>query len=474
MRHPTILNACALVLPLIAVASCSRDDVVAAPSSPSSPPSSPAVLGSAVAPNVNNALSLIVSARVRRADSVAVRYGTSTSLDSISPAVKASGDSAIIPVLGLLPGTAYNLNVVAFGSGRVVTGELLSFTTDTLPEDLPHFTTSGDDPSPGYVVFGSGRYGLAIDNTGRVVWYHRFRDGPGLNFEAEPTGTYVARPTTPDPNDLDPWVEIDPSGNAVRTFGCARNLQSRFHDLITEADGAYWIMCDQVRTMDLSDMGGNKGAKVMGTVVQHVSATGQLLFEWSPFDAFDVADLDSASRSGSSVNWTHGNSIDLDADGNLLVSFRNLNEITKIDTRTGAVLWRMGGTRNQFTFEGARTPPFAFQHALRSTGPGEFVLLDNMGDPTVSRVERFTYDATTRTARMTGSYAPEPAAISQTGGSAQTLPNGRTLVSFGPAGRVEEVDSAGRVMWRIEGNPGYVFRAQRVRSLYRPGVGTPR
>jgi hypothetical protein len=97
-----------------------------------------------------------------------------------------------------------------------------------------------------------------------------------------------------------------------------------------------------------------------------------------------------------------------------------------------------------------------------------------MGDPTVSRVERFTYDATTRTARMTGSYAPEPAAISQTGGSAQTLPNGRTLVSFGPAGRVEEVDSAGRVMWRIEGNPGYVFRAQRVRSLYRPGVGTPR
>jgi hypothetical protein len=29
------------------------------------------------------------------------------------------------------------------------------------------------------------------------------------------------------------------------------------------------------------------------------------------------------------------------------------------------------------------------------------------------------------------------------------------------------------VVWRIEGNPGYVFRAQRIRSLYRPGGGTP-
>ena len=39
------------------------------------------------------------------------------------------------------------------------------------------------------------------------------------------------------------------------------------------------------------------------------------------------------------------------------------------------------------------------------------------------------------------------------------------LVSFGTAGRVEEHDAAGRVAWRIEGSAGYVFRAQRIRSL---------
>jgi hypothetical protein len=62
----------------------------------------------------------------------------------------------------------------------------------------------------------------------------------------------------------------------------------------------------------------------------------------------------------------------------------------------------------------------------------------------------------------------------QLGGSVQELPGGRTLVSFGTAGRVEEYDAAGNVVWRIEGNPGYVFRAQRISSLYAPGVGLPR
>src|SRR5207248_11311348 len=98
--------------------------------------------------------------------------------------------------------------------------------------------------------------------------------------------------------------------------------------------------------------------------VEHVSAAGALLFRWSPFDHFDITDLDSASRTGANVNWTHGNSLDLDGDGNLLVSFRSLSEITKINTRTGAVLWRMGGRRNQFTFQDAPTPSFWFKKEM--------------------------------------------------------------------------------------------------------------
>src|SRR5204863_863394 len=150
-------------------------------------------------------------------------------------------------------------------------------------------------------------------------------------------------------------------------------------------------MCDETRTMDPSSLGGVAAARVMGTVIQHVSASGALLFEWSPFDHFDITDLDAASRTTASVNWTHGNALTLDVDGNLIVSFRSLSEITKIDTRTGAVIWRMGGLKNQFTFQDAGALAFSFQHGVRLTAPDHLLLLDNLGDPSGSRAERYEY-----------------------------------------------------------------------------------
>jgi outer membrane protein assembly factor BamB len=222
--------------------------------------------------------------------------------------------------------------------------------------------------------------------------------------------------------------------------------------------------------MDLTALGGVANAQVTGTVVQHMSAAGDLLFQWSPFDYFALTDLDSASRAGPTVNWTHGNALDVDADGNLVVSFRSLSEITKIDTRTGAVLWRMGGLRNQFAFETGGLPAFVSQHGLRLTGPGRLVLLDNLGNATGTRGEHYAYDEGARRARQIAAYESSPAVTAQLGGATQALPGGRVLVAYGNGGRVEEYDASGRVVWRIEGNPGYIFRAQRIRSLYQPRI----
>ena len=148
---------------------------------------------------------------------------------------------------------------------------------------------------------------------------------------AQPTGHYTVRAPTPDPYDNEPWLELDALGNITRTFGCARGLTSRFHDLILEVDGSFWILCDETRTLDLTAYGGRPGARVTGTVVQHIGVDGALRFEWSAFDHFSITDLDPSERTGTAVNWTHANSLDRDLDGNLLVSFRSLGEITKIE-----------------------------------------------------------------------------------------------------------------------------------------------
>jgi len=453
---------------LLALPACA-DDIVA----PSAPP--PKILSAIAAANPRNVLSAVVIVRLESAHSAEVRYRGGAEPDGVAPAVRTSGDSVVVPVLGLAAETAYDFVAVAHGAGQAVMSEPISFVTGALPEDLPAYAAVGADPSPGFVAFSAGPYGLVVDNGGRVVWYHRFEGGAGLNFQAQPTGRYAAVPPPTGDGEPPRWIEIDPLGNVTRTFGCAPGFTVRFHDLLADPDGSYWLLCDETRTMDLSALGGVADARVTGTGVQHVSGDGALLFRWSPFDHFDIADLDPAARAGPMVNWTHGNALDRDAAGNLLLSFRSLGEITSIDSRTGDVLWRMGGTRNEFEFgfDGVSTPAFAWQHGLRTTGEGSLILLDNRGDPAESRAERYEFDAGARTARRVASYGSLPPVVALLGGTTQPLPGGRALVSFGNGGRVEEYDASGNVVWSID-QPGYVFRAQRIASLYRPGVGTPR
>jgi outer membrane protein assembly factor BamB len=401
-----------------------------------------------------------------------VRFGVGGLLDSAAPAVRVTSDTAAVPVLGLLPSTAYRLRAEAEGRCGGSDGQDLALTTGVLPADLPAYQAGGPDPSPGFVTIGASPYGVVIDNTGRVVWYHRFPDGSGLNFQAQPNGHYVARPPSV-PGEPGRAVEIDPLGRTVRTLDCARGLPTRFHDLRIDAeDASYWILCDETRSMDLSLLGGVANAQVTGTVVQHVSAAGTLLFEWNPFDHFALTDLPANERDDQSVNWTHGNSLDFDADGALLVSFRNLNEITKIDPATGRVIWRLGGLANQFAWDGA-PQPFLAQHGLRVSGEHQVLVLDNLGLTGASRAALLAYDEATMTVRLVQAYAAA-GVVAQLGGSTQSLQGGRVLVAFGNGGRVAEYDSAGTEVWRIHGDAGYVYRAQRIRSLYTPGGGDPR
>jgi hypothetical protein len=454
-----LLLACAV----LTLAGCDGDS----PAGPTLP--RPEVESSDVTANPHNVLSAVVSARIRNADSVMVRYTASRDLlAEATPAAVTETELITLPVLGLRPETDYALQVIAFGR-EAASGEMLAFRTGPLPDDLPAYTANGADPTPGYVVIAAGPYGLVLDNTGRVVWYHRFPRGPGLNFQAQPNGRFVARPPPADPERSEPWVEIDPLGAVTRTLDCAGGWRPRFHDLLARPDGSYWILCDETRTVDLSRHSGSAAARVVGTIVQHIGPDGALLFQWSPFDHFEIGPVDPADITDNVVNWTHGNALDLDADGQLLVSFRNLSQVAKIDPRTGQVVWRMGGAGNQFAFQ---DEPAAFgrQHGLRVTGTDRFVLLDNLGDAGESRAERYVYDPVRRSARRDASYGSEPPVVAHLGGTTQPLPDGRTLVSFGNGGRVEEYDSAGQVVWRMDA-PGYVFRAQRIRSLYTPGTG---
>jgi hypothetical protein len=310
---------------------------------------------------------------------------------------------------------------------------------------------------------------VIVDNSGKVAWYHYSPNGVLNSFQAHPNGSYTLLGTGATETQ---FHVLNVLGEEAGTLQCV-GRPTRFHEVLISEGGDAWILCDENRIMDLSALGGNPAAVVTGTVLQHLSAEGALLWEWNAFDHFDITDIPASERSGPNVNFTHGNGIGFDDDGNLILGFRSLSEVTKVNRTTGDVMWRLGGLRNEFTFLNDPKGTFEHQHGVRPAGPGQIQLLDN-GLATPSRLVRYLVNPTTHTVLMEWLFVDAPSTWTLVGGSTQYHVDGHATVSFGRAGRVIEVDQTGNRAWELTGLDGmYVFRVQRLGSLYTAGRGEP-
>lgn len=418
-----------------------------------------------------NVLAAAVLVRAAAYDSAYVEYQAGAGPSLRTPAIGFAGDTvARVPVLGLDTASSYTFRVALTRAGtsdEVV--DSLTFASGSLPAWIPAIGSLGTSSQPGFLALSFPDGAVIVDNTGKVVWYHFSPNGVLNSFQAHPAGHYTLLGTGP----LETEFRILNSlGEQTGTIACA-GRPTRFHELLIAAGGDAWLLCDETRTMDLSAVGGDPAASVTATVVQHLSVDGVLLWEWNAFDHFDITDLPLADRTGPNVNFTHGNGIGFDADSNLILGFRSLSEVTKVDRITGTVIWRFGGLRNEFTILNDPKGLFERQHGVRVAGPGQVQLLDN-GTAAPSRFVRYLLNPVARTALMEWQFIDAPGTWTLVGGTTQYHPDGHGTVTFGRAGRIMEVDAAGNRAWELTGLDGtYVFRVQRIGSLYSAGRGEP-
>src|SRR4029079_8984205 len=130
------------------------------------------------------------------------------------------------------------------------------------------------------------------------------------------------------------------------------------HELRVLPNGHLLLMCYDPQTvaMDAIVPGGRPNATVIGPVVQELDLQRRVVFQWRSWDGYSFTDLvdRTVKLTLQTVDWVHGNSIAVDLDGDLGVSARHRNEVTKISRRTGEIVWRLGGraVNNQFTILG--------------------------------------------------------------------------------------------------------------------------
>ena len=446
-------------LTLVAALACGDDD-------PSGPPS-PVFVGLEADPVAENGLAAQAVVRASGYDSVRVRALLPGGAVAVTtPAAAFEGDSiARVDVLGMHLETDYRFVADLWDGGAVEAApDTADFSTGARPAWIPAITAVGTDTIPGLVLLSLPDGAAIVDNQARLVWYRFHPTNQLTSFSVHADGSYTLSATIGTGGGI---LALDAAGREVGVHTCVNGRPTRFHDILVVADGSRWMLCDELRVMDLSGLGGNVAAEVLGTVVQHVSPAGALLFEWNSFDHFAITDLPAADRMGANVNFTHGNGVALDDDGHLLLSFRSLSEVTSVDIATGAVRWRLGGLANQFTFLNDPKGAFERQHGARPAGAAQLQLLDN-GLAAPSRLARYLVNSETLTATMVWQFIDAPGTFTFVGGSTHYLAGSRALVSFGQAGRVVEVDAAGNRTWELQGLEGtYVFRAERISGLYR-------
>ncbi len=324
---------------------------------------------------------------------------------------------------------------------------------------------------------------VVYDNNGAVVWFH---EAPGLVVGNASVQTLAGEPvltwfegTAPygAGNYRGEYKLVDSSYQELSPVRMGNGYQADIHDfLITPQGTALMVAYNPLICDGVAIQGCAPGATVLDGVVQEVDiATDALLFEWHAIDHLPLTDS-YVGLSSSLLDFLHPNSLDLDADGNVLLSGRHTSALYKIDRQSGAVIFILGGKRDQFTYVGdpetIKGPDYP--HDFRARGSGSYSYFDNgirrqAADGTAtSRAVVVTLDNGTKTATYTKILRHQPGGLfGPTQGRMQALPDGGNLVAWGGLGVADEYSAADAQIFTSSLSAG-TYRQERHEWVGRP------
>jgi len=353
---------------------------------------------------------------------------------------------------------------------------------------IPRFqAVKKDTASHGYYFFSpieitvdgpkGGFHDVILDQEGNVVYSREYEEGfIAGNLQLHSNGRYSYF------FDKKYYI-LDSLFNPVDTVFCQNGLYTDNHDLLILPNGHYALMGYENVTMDLSHLfifkknnsQGLTNAKVRCGVIQELTPQKKVVFEWHCKDHYQFEDLDTAYADNLyDIDWTHFNSLEMDRDGNYLVSVKHFNEITKVSRTTGKIIWRLGGKKNQFAFL-KDSLMFKGQHHVRRT-PNRFLSLfdngSNRGSFHPEAAKEYRLDEKGMNLTLIWSHV-NPAGASKGYGSFQRLPGRNALISYGRNPKSKLVFNAvypnGRTFFEVSSNDSVcTYRAANYQKLPAP------
>ena len=300
-----------------------------------------------------------------------------------------------------------------------------------------------------------------LDPSGNLVWFDRVTPGyAAADFRVQ---RYQGRPV------LTWWqgytdaglgvgedVIYDTTYSPVATVNAGNGLSADLHEFQLTPYGTALITAYYPVVWDSRSVRGHKQEIVLDGVVQEIDIpTGLVLFQWDSLDHVPVTDTYETlptqnAKVRNPFDYFHVNSVQLDTDGNLIISGRNTWAAYKINHQTGAVMWTLGGRRSSFKM-GPGTG-FAFQHDVRvRANNDEYVTVfdDGAGPPkihTQSRGLKLKLDLKRMTATTAFQHDHSPPLLSAFEGNYQQLPDNDDFLGWGQQPYFTEYGTRGQLL----------------------------
>lgn len=334
-------------------------------------------------------------------------------------------------------------------------------------------TTHGTHQAPGDIFFafdsGYGQWGPEIiDQSGNLVWFKPAPKGEiAMDLQLE---QYEGKPVLV-------WWQgyiaklgvgfgvdevYDSSYRRVAQIRAGNGYWADLHDVQITPQGSAFITAYTLVDANLSSAHGPSNGVLLDGLLQEVDIkTGLVMFEWHAWGHVPLHESFSTPSSARPWDFFHINSISLIPSGNLLVSARNTWAAYDVSTRTGRVLWQLGGRHSSFKM-GSGTGT-AWQHDARWQPDGTITIFDDGSVPkehSQSRAIRERIDWQRRSVSLASRYVHNPALLSASQGNYQVLPNGSSFVGWGAEPYFTEFAPNGKIVWdaRVPA-PGQSYRA---------------
>lgn len=371
-----------------------------------------------------------------------------------------------------VPGAAWPRRERATGGPGVAT-----FVTEPSLQ-IPTLTVNqSTNPSQGLLFMttltGPGQRGpMIVDDAGQPVWFRRTPqvaiDFRRQIYKGKPVLTWWEGTISQIGTGQGVGKIFDASYKQIAEVKAGNGYQADVHEFLLTAQGTALITIYNETNVDLTSVGGPSSHPTLDSILQEVDiATGKVLLEWHSLQHVSLAD--SYSPILTPFDYFHINSIDVDTDGNLLVSARNTWGVYKLDRKTGDILWRLGSRSSDFQL--GPGVEFQYQHDARGHTDGTITVYDDGPgtDAHQSRAIRIGLDVRSRTATLLQEY-PHPTPLTSAAmGNAQFLSNGNVVVGWGTEPYITEFGPLGDVRFDASFDGG----AWNYRAFRNVWVGKP-